>query len=127
MDQPIKWTAVGRIEDIPRQGARVVKTGDGTIALFRTHADEVFALEDRCPHGGGPLSQGIVHGARVTCPLHNWVIDLASGEATGPDEGCTGSMPVRVVDGVVQLGLAGFRGGRPGNHSGGGCGGGCHG
>lgn len=123
MDQPIKWTAIGRIEDIPRQGARVVQAEGGTVALFRTHADEVFALEDRCPHGGGPLSQGIVHGARVTCPLHNWVIDLASGEAMGPDEGCTGSMPVRVVDGVVHLGLTGFSG----NRSGGGCGGACHG
>lgn len=109
MDQQISWVSVGSVADIPRQGSRVVRTPAGAIALFRTVTDEVFALEDRCPHGGGPLSQGIVHGARVTCPLHNWVIDLASGEAVGPDEGCTGHCPVRVVNGVVQLGLAGFR------------------
>ena len=115
MDQSIKWTAVGTVEDIPRQGSRVVKTDGGSIALFRTVKDEIFALEDRCPHGGGPLSQGIVHGARVTCPLHNWVIELASGEAVGPDEGCTGHCPVRVVDGVVHLGLTAFRPGRGGS------------
>ncbi|MGR0184512.1 nitrite reductase small subunit NirD [Azospirillum aestuarii] len=114
MDQSISWITVGLVEDIPRQGSRVVRTDFGDIALFRTVADEVYALEDRCPHAGGPLSQGIVHGARVTCPLHSWVIDLASGEAVGPDEGCAGHCPVRVVDGTVQLGLAAFRPGRGG-------------
>ena len=109
MDQSMKWTVVGQVEDIPRQGSRVVRTESGNIAVFRTAADEVFALEDRCPHLGGPLSQGIVHGKRVTCPLHNWVIELSSGEAAAPDEGCTGSIPVRVENGTVSLGLAGFR------------------
>ncbi len=73
------------------------------VALFRTRDDQVFALRDSCPHRGGPLSQGIVHGTTVTCPLHNWKIDLASGEAQGPDEGCTNSFPVKVEDGVVYL------------------------
>ena len=68
-----------RLDDIPRLGARVVRTPSGNIAVFRTENDEVFALVDRCPHKGGPLSQGIVHGKRVACPLHNFVIDLASG------------------------------------------------
>ena len=77
----------GALEDIPRRGARVLKTQMGCIAVFRTETDEVFALEDRCPHKGGPLSEGIVHGRAVTCPLHNWVIGFEDGEAKGSDEG----------------------------------------
>ena len=76
-----------------------------TIAVFRTGDDEVFALDDRCPHKGGPLSQGIVHGKRVTCPLHNCVIELASGEAVAPDEGCTRSHRAKVENGIVWLSI----------------------
>ena len=81
------WIDIGAVEEIPRRGARVVRTPRGCLAVFRTGADEVFALDDRCPHQGGPLSQGIVHGRAVTCPLHAWVISLESGEAQGADEG----------------------------------------
>jgi nitrite reductase (NADH) small subunit len=109
MDQTLAWIAVGRLDDIPRQGARVVETPSGPVALFRTLDDAVFALEDRCPHLRGPLSQGIVHGHRVTCPLHNWVIDLRTGGALDPDSGCTPALPVRVSDGRVSIALAGFR------------------
>ncbi|MFT3691420.1 nitrite reductase small subunit NirD [Paenirhodobacter sp.] len=94
---------IGALEDIPRQGARVVKTGAGCVAIFRTMEDEVFALDDRCPHRGGPLSEGIVHGGRVTCPLHNWVFDLNSGEAQGADEGRVATHAVRVEAGRVML------------------------
>ena len=79
-----QWVAAGHLEDIPRLGARIVETPGGNIALFRTAQDEVFALRDRCPHKGGPLSQGIVHGRQVSCPLHDWKIDLHSGEAVAP-------------------------------------------
>ncbi|MFO1072515.1 MAG: nitrite reductase small subunit NirD [Geminicoccaceae bacterium] len=106
------WVAVGRLADIPRQGARVVATAAGDVALFRTLEDEVFALDDKCPHKGGPLSQGLVHGRSVTCPLHNWVIDLAGGEALAPDRGCVRRIPVLVAaDGAVLLDLRGR--GRP--------------
>jgi nitrite reductase (NADH) small subunit len=71
--------------------------------VFRSAEDEVFALLDRCPHKGGPLSQGIVHGRSVTCPLHNWKIDLASGESLAPDVGCTRAYPVRLEQGHVLL------------------------
>jgi len=97
------WTEIARLDDIPRLGARVLRTDTMDIAIFRTATDQVFALRDRCPHKGGPLSQGIVHGGTVTCPLHNWKIDLASGEAQGPDEGCAHSYPVKVDNGVVYL------------------------
>ena len=99
------WIEVGVVTDIPRRGARRISTPDGDIAVFRTGDGEVFALRDKCPHKGGPLSQGIVHGRAVTCPLHAWNIDLASGEPTGADagKGCAPPIPVRVEDGRIYL------------------------
>jgi nitrite reductase (NADH) small subunit len=90
------WIDIAALNDIPRQGARVVETDRGSIAVFRTLSDRVFALRDHCPHKGGPLSQGIVHGEKVACPLHNWVIELDSGEAVAPDKGCTQRYEVKV-------------------------------
>jgi nitrite reductase (NADH) small subunit len=102
----LDWRDVGTVHDIPRLGARVVVTPDGPIAIFRTADDRLFAVKDRCPHRGGPLSQGIVHGARVTCPLHGWTIELASGEAVAPDMGCAPTVPVRIAEGRILLRLA---------------------
>ena len=99
------WIEVGKIEDIPALGARVVKNGDVDIAVFRNSKDEVFAVNDECPHRKGQLSQGIVHDKSVTCPLHNWKIDLTTGEAMGPDEGCTGHYAVKVENGNIFLEL----------------------
>jgi len=104
--EPMRWYRVARLDAIPRLGARVVRVQEQPVALFRSSSDEVFALLDRCPHRAGPLSQGIVHGNCVTCPLHDWVIDLASGEAMGPDEGKTTRYPVRVEEGEILLGIA---------------------
>ena len=96
---------VGVLSDFPALGTRIVRTQFGDVAVFRTSNDELFALDDRCPHKGGPLSQGIVHGKRVTCPLHNWVIQLEDGVAAAPDVGCVHRHEVRVVAGIVQLQL----------------------
>jgi nitrite reductase (NADH) small subunit len=97
----IAWTRVCRVEDIPKLGARVLKGAACNIAVFRNAEDEIFALDDRCPHKGGPLSQGIVHGRKVACPLHNWNIQLADGRAVAPDEGCAKSHAVKVEGGDV--------------------------
>ena len=91
-----EWVEVEVISDIPKQGARVVNTDEGDIAIFRTDEDEIFALRDKCPHKGGPLSQGIVHGKKVACPLHNWNIHLDTGMAVAPDEGCAARYPVKL-------------------------------
>lgn len=100
-------TRVCRLEDIPRLGARRYARADGTvIAIFRAGDDRVFALRDACPHKGGPLSQGIVFGESVACPLHNWCIDLKSGRAVAPDEGSVERFEVAVVDGEILLALA---------------------
>ena len=100
------WVEIGRVENIPRRGARCVSTPAGRIAVFRTAEDQVFAIEDQCPHKGGPLSQGIVHGAQVTCPLHNWVISLETGEAQGADEGSVRTIPLNVVEGRILMAVA---------------------
>ena len=96
------------LSEIPVLGARVVERADhpdGNVAVFRTADDRVFAVLDRCPHKGGPLSQGIVFGDRVACPLHNWSIELASGCAVAPDVGCARRFPVKVEAGIVYVDL----------------------
>ncbi|MDJ0686544.1 MAG: nitrite reductase small subunit NirD [Alphaproteobacteria bacterium] len=98
-----RWVEIGRLEDIPKRGARVVKTDAGCVAVFRTFEDAVYALEDRCPHKNGPLSDGIVHGDAVTCPLHNWVISFETGQAQGADEGSVRTFPVKVENGALFL------------------------
>lgn len=99
------WVDIGRVDDIPVLGARVIRTRQGDIAVFRTRDNAVFALDDRCPHQGGPLSQGIVFGNRVACPLHNWNIDLDAGCAIAPDEGCTRRYPIKVEAGRITIEL----------------------
>ena len=99
------WLEVCRLEEIPPLGARVVTRKAGNIAVFRTADDAVFALADKCPHRGGPLSQGIVYGRQVACPLHNFQIRLTDGTAVAPDEGCTAAYPARIVAGVIEIEL----------------------
>lgn len=102
-----QWKPVCNVEDIPKLGARRVQRKQGCeVAVFRAADDQVFALLDRCPHKGGPLSQGIVFGHSVACPLHNWTIGLANGCAQAPDEGCTPKFSVKVENGQVFLDVA---------------------
>ena len=102
-----QWEAVCRVEDIPRLGARRLEhAGLTPVAVFRSADDAIFALVDRCPHKGGPLSQGIVFTRSVACPLHNWTIGLEDGCAAAPDKGCAPTIGVRLVDSVVHLNLA---------------------
>ena len=99
------WIEIGHMDEIPRLGARVVKAPQGNIAIFRNSNDEIFALGDKCPHRGGPLSEGMVSGRTVTCPLHNWKIQLDSGIAAAPDEGCTNTYPVKIEGTLIYLEL----------------------
>ena len=101
----MNWVEIGKLSDIPLRGARCVKTPQGKVAVFRTAENEVFAIDDHCPHRGGPLSQGIVHGKAVTCPLHNWVISLETGRALGADEGVVRTIPVRVEEESLFIAL----------------------
>lgn len=99
------WIEIGHIDEIPRLGARVVKAPQGNIAIFRNNENEIFALGDKCPHKGGPLSEGMVSGRTVTCPLHNWKLQLNSGMAAAPDEGCTNTYPIKIEDELIYLQL----------------------
>ena len=99
------WIEIGRLDDIPKRGARVVQSPQGDIAIFRTASNQIFALRDKCPHKGGPLSQGIVHGNRVACPLHDWKIHLDTGLAVAPDEGCAASFPIKLEGETIYLSL----------------------
>jgi nitrite reductase (NADH) small subunit len=99
----MNWLDIGSVSDIPLRGARIVKTAAGCVALFRTTESEVFATADRCPHKGGPLSEGIVHGRSVTCPLHSWVFSLETGAAQGADIGQIATYAVRVEKGRILL------------------------
>ena len=102
-----EWKVICRVDDIPVLGARrVARTKGLDVAVFRNDSNEVFALLDRCPHKGGPLSQGIVFGTSVACPLHNWTIGLCTGQAAAPDEGCTAKFAVKLEDGHVSLNTA---------------------
>ena len=101
-----QWHSVCHINEIPPLGARVVqRSGQDNVAIFRTSDDQVFAVVDRCPHKGGPLSAGLVHGHSVACPLHGWVLDLKSGDAQAPDEGCVRTLPIKIDQGAIYLGL----------------------
>ncbi|MGV1768140.1 nitrite reductase small subunit NirD [Rhizobium rhizogenes] len=97
------WHPIGDITDIPLLGARCVTTPNGKIAVFRTGEHDVYAIENRCPHKGGPLSEGIVHGTSVTCPLHNWVISLETGRALGADEGAAQTIQIRNLQGKLFI------------------------
>jgi nitrite reductase (NADH) small subunit len=97
------WIEIGAVGDVPFRGSRLVSTQQGDVAIFKTAEGRIFALWDKCPHKGGPLSQGIVHGESVTCPLHNWVIALETGEVKGPDQGCARRVKSKVEDGVVYI------------------------
>ncbi|WP_417718606.1 nitrite reductase small subunit NirD [Salipiger sp.] len=99
----MSWIDIGHIEDVPLRGSRLVRTGVGCVAVFRTDEAEIYAASNSCPHKGGPLSEGIVHGNKVTCPLHNMIFDLSTGEAQGADEGRIDIYPVRVEAGRILL------------------------
>ena len=104
MKQNMTFKTICNLDEIPSLGARRFKREDGkVIAIFRNAEDKVFALQDKCPHKGGPLSQGIVFGESVACPLHNWCIGLNDGCAAAPDIGVVEKFPARVVDGAVEL------------------------
>jgi nitrite reductase (NADH) small subunit len=99
----LDWLQIGSVEDVPLRGSRVVATPRGDIAIFKSAEGRIFALWDKCPHKGGPLSQGIVHGDSVTCPLHNWVIGLETGEVKGPDQGCARKVKCKIEGADIYI------------------------
>jgi nitrite reductase (NADH) small subunit len=104
-----EWIEVGSVDDVPLRGSRVISTEQGDIAVFKAADGRIFALWDKCPHKGGPLSQGIVHGTSVTCPLHNWVVGLETGEVKGPDQGCARKVAVQLEGNAIFIAASTLR------------------
>ncbi len=100
-----KWYKIVSIEEIPFMSSRVIEIGDLQIAIFKTKDNSIFAVNNTCPHKKGKLSEGLVHEHIVTCPLHNWNIDLKSGEALGNDNGCTNVYETKIVENIIYLGI----------------------
>ena len=99
-----KWIDIGPVEQLPALGARTLPVQGGQeIAIFRTATGSIHALENKCPHKAGPLSQGMVHDTSVTCPLHNWRISLLTGEALGEDKGCVPVIAVKIDAGRIYI------------------------
>lgn len=98
-----KEVAVATVDEITVDIPKEVIIEETSIAIFKTKDNTIFALENKCPHKGGPLSQGIVSGEHVFCPLHDWKISLNDGQAQGADEGCTASYDTRIENNMVYL------------------------
>lgn len=98
-----KWYKITEVENVPYMGSRIVEIGETEVAIFKTKNGSIFAISNICPHKKGKLSEGLVHDSIVTCPLHNWDIDLASGEALGNDTGCTNVYESKVENQIIYL------------------------
>jgi len=99
------WIKIIEIEDVPLMGSRKVVVGDDEIVIFKTKDGSIFAVNNVCPHKQGKLSEGLVHDHMVTCPLHNWDIDLETGIVKDEDNSCTKKYETKIEEGVIYLAL----------------------
>ena len=98
----MNWVYVASTGDILPGSARIFRKQDGKeISIFHLTDGRVLALRNRCPHKGGPLSEGIVSNHYVFCPLHDWKINLEDGQVQAPDTGCVKTFPVKVEGGKI--------------------------
>lgn len=108
---PSEWISITSADQIPAREGRTVKLGDKEIALFNLGEEKFLAVENKCPHGNGPLADGILSSSgdavTVTCPLHSWRICLESGSVAKPggQRGCVATFPVTIERGIVRLQL----------------------
>ncbi|MBA3686810.1 MAG: Rieske 2Fe-2S domain-containing protein [Planctomycetes bacterium] len=100
-----RWTPVGNAADWPAEGAKLVTVGPRKIGVYQ-HAGAWYALKDMCPHAGVGLSKGPIADKMVMCVGHGWRFNLETGKVLGiPGDWRVGTYPVRVVDGVVEIGV----------------------
>jgi nitrite reductase (NADH) small subunit len=101
-----RWVRITSCSNIPAREGRAVRVGGRELALFNL-GDRFLATDNRCPHQGGPLCDGIVTGTSVVCPLHAWKVDLTSGAVERPAAAhrCVATYPTRVDAGIVVIGL----------------------
>jgi nitrite reductase (NADH) small subunit len=103
-DAEKRWVRVTSCESIPLREGKAVDVGGRYIAIFNL-GDSFLAVDNRCPHRGGPLSDGIVSGSAVICPLHAWAFNLSGGAVVNHPESqaCLVTFPARVEDGIVWV------------------------
>ncbi|MCP4971204.1 MAG: nitrite reductase small subunit NirD [Arcobacter sp.] len=99
------WVKITNIDEIPFMGSRKILIKDKEIAVFKTKDNSIFAVNNECPHKQGNLSEGLVHENQVTCPLHNWDIDLKTGEAQGNDCGCTKTYESKIEKDILYIAI----------------------
>lgn len=99
------WIKIVETENVPSMGSRKVVIGETEIVIFKTKDDSIFAVNNECPHKQGKLSEGLVHDKSVTCPLHNWDIDLETGIAKDEGDACTRKYDTKIEEGFIYLSL----------------------
>ncbi|MCM3714684.1 nitrite reductase small subunit NirD [Alkalihalobacillus oceani] len=93
----VKKVKVARLDELSIGLGKKVEIAGEEIALFKQEDQGVHAIQNRCPHKGGPLSEGIVSGEHVFCPLHDWKVNVRDGIVQAPDEGCVKRYEVDIV------------------------------
>lgn len=107
MKETKRWVRITAVENIPLREGRAVQVGGHVVAIFNL-GDRFLALENRCPHRGGPLADGIVSAGTVVCPLHAWKVDLTTGSVTNQPESpqCVKTFPARVEADAIFVELS---------------------
>lgn len=108
LEEAVEFTTVCALDDLPIGLGRPFVIGSHRVAIFRTRTGKVFAVADRCPHKGGPLSDGMLAGEQVVCPMHAFRFD-ASGNCDQPSVCPVQTYPVEVIEHVVRVGVSGER------------------
>jgi nitrite reductase (NADH) small subunit len=103
MEKTIRSVLIGEVADLPQKLGKTVTIGSKEIAVFKLENGDIRAIENRCPHKGGVLAEGILSGEYVFCPMHDWKISVNDGKVQAPDVGCVQSYPVEVKGDQVYI------------------------
>ena len=103
-----RWVRIASTESVPPREGRAVRVGEHEIALFNL-GNRFLAVDNRCPHRGGPLADGIVAGGAIVCPLHAWKVCLESGTVQRPADAaaCIRTYPAKVESDIVWIAIPG--------------------
>ncbi|MEK9198473.1 nitrite reductase small subunit NirD [Ureibacillus sp. 179-F W5.1 NHS] len=103
MKQVVERIKVLKIDEVAKDFGKTIRVGETEIALFHLKSGEFYAIENRCPHKGGVLVEGLISGQHVFCPMHDWKIDVTTGKVQEPDHGCVKTYQVEVKGDDVYI------------------------